>query len=116
MRRASTEPLRPKAARPPPHRFRQQSHSDPSSRATQKPVNCEPEVMPLQQVVMKRGAASTRVMGPVMAALRQSLTIAETIAAAVTAAAVTAAVAAVVAAAAAVVTMAAAVAAEIGHA
>ena len=67
--------------------------------------------MPLQQVVMKRGAASTRVMGPVMAALRQSLTIAETIAAAVTAA-----VAAVVVAAAAVVTMAAAVAAEIGHA
>ena len=111
MRRASTEPLRPKAARPPAHRFRQQSHSDPSSRATQKPVNCEPEVMPLQQVVMKRGAASTRVMGPVMAALRQSLTIAETIAAAVTAA-----VAAVVVAAAAVVTMAAAVAAEIGHA
>ena len=51
-----------------------------------------------------------------MAALRQSLTIAETIAAAVTAAAVTAAVAAVVAAAAAVVTMAAAVAAESGHA
>ena len=116
MRRASTEPLRPKAARPPPHRFRQQSHSDPSSRATQKPVNGEPEVLPPQQVVMKRGAASTRVMGPVMAALRQSLTIAETIAAAVTAAAVTAAVAAVVAAAAAVVTMAAAVAAESGHA
>ena len=111
MRRASTEPLRPKAARPPPHRFRQQSHSDPSSRATQKPVNGEPEVLPPQQVVMKRGAASTRVMGPVMAALRQSLTIAETIAAAVTAA-----VAAVVAAAAAVVTMAAAVAAESGHA
>ena len=116
MRRASTEPLRPKAARPPSHRFRQQSHSDPSSRATQKPVNGEPEVLPPQQVVMKRGAASTRVMGPVMAALRQSLTIAETIAAAVTAAAVTAAVAAAVAAAAAVVTMAAAVAAEIGHA
>ena len=116
MRRASTEPLRPKAAQPPPHRFHQQSHSDPSSRATQKPVNGEPEVLPPQQVVMKRGAASTRVMGPVMAALRQSLTIAETIAAAVTAAAVTAAVAAVVAAAAAVVTMAAAVAAEIGHA
>ena len=116
MRRASTEPLRPKAARPPPHRFRQQSHSDPSSRATQKPVNGEPEALPPQQVVMKRGAASTRVMGPVMAALRQSLTIAETVAAAVTAAAVTAAVAAVVAAAAAVVTMAAAVAAEIGHA
>ena len=111
MRRASTEPLRPKAARPPPHRFRHQSHSEPSSRATQKPVNGEPEVLPPQQVVMKRGAASTRVMGPVMAALRQSLTIAETIAAAVTAA-----VAAVVAAAAAVVTMAAAVAAEIGHA
>ena len=117
MRRASTEPLRPKAARLPPHRFRQQSHSDPSRRATQKPVNGEPEALPPQQVVMKRGAASTRVMGPVMAALRQSLTIAETIAAAaVTAAAVTAAVAAVVAAAAAVVTMAAAVAAEIGHA
>ena len=111
MRRASTEPLRPKAARPPSHRFRQQSHSDPSSRATQKPVNGEPEVLPPQQVVMKRGAASTRVMGPVMAALRQSLTIAETIAAAVTAA-----VAAAVAAAAAVVTMAAAVAAESGHA
>lgn len=116
MRQASTEPLRPKAARPPPHRFRQQSHSEPSSRATQKPVNSEPEVLPPQQVVMERGAASTRVMGPVMAALRQSLTIAETIAAAVTVAAVTAAVVAMVAAAAAVVTMAAAVAAEIGHA
>ena len=73
-------------------------------------------MLPPQQVVMKRGAASTRVMGPVMAALRQSLAMAETIAAAVTATAVTAAVAAVVVAAAAGGTMAAAVAAEIGHA
>ena len=121
MRRASTEPLRSKAARPPPHCLRQQNHSEPpANQATQKPVNGGSEVLSPQLVMRKWGSASTRVMGPVMAAAEQSMTIAETetVAVVVTAAAAAAAAAAAVMALAlvAVVMAAAAAAAEIGHA
>ena len=120
MRRASTEPLRSKAARPPPHCLRQQNHSEPpANQATQKPVNGGSEVLSPQLVMRKWGSASTRVMGPVMAAAEQSMTIAETetVAVVVTAAAAAAAAAAVMALAlVAVVMAAAAAAAEIGHA
>ena len=120
MRRASTEPLRSKAARPPPHCLRQQNHSEPpANQATQKPVNGGSEVLSPQLVMRKWGSASTRVMGPVMAAEEQSMTIAETetVAVVVTAAAAAAAAAAVMALAlVAVVMAAAAAAAEIGHA
>ena len=115
MRRASTEPLRSKAARPPPHCLRQQNHSEPpANQATQKPVNGGSEVLSPQLVMRKWGSASTRVMGPVMAAEEQSMTIAETETVAVVETAAAAAVMAL--ALVAVVMAAAAAAAEIGHA